>query len=185
MRMSVHDHLRRTLYACLMMILLALPGATPAAAGVETLASAFSAAAPGSGYDTMLVLDGANIYNGGLTLPPGNHCILGNGATINLQGQSVEAGDGVILDVSGCSLTNGTTGLDFTAGSMGQVECCNFINNYDGLRAWEGSSVTLVSNNFVDNDHYGVYRHEYGGVQNAFNNAWGNAAYDYVYYCPG
>lgn len=185
MRMFSHDHLRRPLSALGVVMLLAVLGATPAAAGVETLSNAFDAASSGSGYDTLLVLDGENIYTGGLTLPPGNHCILGNGAVLNLQGLSVEAGNGVILDVSGCSFTNGVMGLDFTAGSMGHVECCNFIGNNDGLRAWEGSSVTLVSNNFVDNSHYGVYRHEYGGVFNAYNNAWGNAVNDYVYFCPG
>lgn len=185
MRIFTHDHLRRLWRAFWMVVLLALISASPAAAGVEALASAFSAASPGSGYDTMLVLDAANIYTGGLTVPPGNHCILGNGAMVNLQGQSVEAGDGVILDVSGVSFTNGNMGLDFTDGAMGHVECCNFIDNYDGLRAWEGASLTLVSNNFVDNDHYGVYRHEYGAVHNSYNNAWNNAVNDYVYYCPG
>ncbi len=185
MQIFTDNHLRRPLYAFWVVMLLVLLGATPATAGVETLDNAFSAASPGSGYDTLLVLDPANIYTGGLIVPPGNHCIVGNGATLNLQNLSVEVGAGVILDVSGVSFTNGNMGIDFTAGSMGHVECCNFINNYDGLRAWEGSAVTLVSCNFVDNDHYGVYRHEYGGVHNAFNNAWNNATHDYVYFCPG
>lgn len=185
MRMTVRAHHRRLIRAFRMVMLLALLGALPAAAGAAVLSDAFTAASPGSGYDTMLVLDGATIYTGGLSLPAGHHCIMGNGAVINLQGLSVEAGDGVILDVSGCSFTNGNMGLDFTAGSMGHVECCNFINNYDGLRAWEGSSVTLASCNFVNNNHYGVYRHEFGAVHNSFNNAWSNTTNDYVYFCPG
>jgi len=185
MRMSTTDHLRRLWRASWMVLLLALISASPATAAVESLSNAFYAASPGSGYDTMLVLDESTGYTGGLTLPPGTHCIVGNGATINLQGQSVEAGDGVFLDVSGVSFTNGSMGLDFTIGAMGHVECCNFVNNHDGLRVWEGASVTLVSNNFVGNQHYAVYRHEYGAAHNAYNNAWGNAENDYVYYCPG
>lgn len=185
MRMFIHDHPRRPSRGFLAVMLLALLGLATATAGAETLSSVFSAASPGSGYDTMLVLQGGSQYTGGLTLPPGQHCILGNGATINLQGQSVAAGDGVILDVSGLSFTNGSMGLDFTAGSMGHVECCNFVNNYDGLRAWEGASVTLASCNFVGNNHYGVYRHEYASVHNSYNNAFDNTVYDYVYYCPG
>jgi hypothetical protein len=185
MRMFSHDHLRRQLLAFLVVALLTLLGAAPATAGVETLADAFSAASPGSGYDTLLVLDAGTNYTGGLTIPAGNHCILGNGAVVNLQGLSVAAGDGVILDIIGVSFVNGNIGVDFTDGSMGHVECCNFYNNYDGLRAWEGSSVTLVSCNFVNNNHYGVYRHEYAGVYNAFNNAWNNTANDYENISPG
>jgi len=158
---------------------------TPATAGVQTLLDAYTAASPGSGYDTLLVLDPADIYTGGLTLPAGHHCIVGNGALVNLQGGSLLVEDGAALDISGISLTNGTYGLDFVGAAMGHVECCNFIQNTDGLRAWDTASVTLLSNNFVGNSHYGVYRNEYAPVFNAYNNAWNNGSNDYVYFCPG
>jgi hypothetical protein len=176
---------RRRLHAVLVAALLTLLASTPAVAGVSTLLDAFNAASPGSGYDTLVTLDRDTIYTGGLTLPAGNHCIIGNGALVNLQASSVQVGDGVSLDVSGVSFTNGTYGLDISGTGVGHVECCNFINNNDGLRAWDTASVTLLSCNFVDNDHYGVYRYEYALVHNAYNNAWGNTANDYVYYCPG
>ena len=81
---------------------------------------------------TRMIFPSFGVYTGGLNLPAGNHCIVGNGAVINLQGLSVEAGAGVVLDISGVSFTNGNRGIDFTAGATGMVECCNFIDNYAG-----------------------------------------------------
>lgn len=185
MRMFDSIHRRWPVGGLGVMVLLAFSVTVPLSADVMTLTDAFSAASPGSGYDTMLVLDPANTYTGGLVLPAGNHCIVGNGATINLQSGSISAGDGVVLDVSGCSIVNGNNGVSFTGGALGNIECCNFYGNYNGLYVWDTSSVTVVSCNFVNSDHYGVYREEHAIVYNAFNNAWNNADNDYVYYCPG
>jgi len=178
-------HRRCTWGALTVMTLLAFCVAVPSTAEVVTLSDAFSAASPGSGYDTMLVLDSANTYTGGLTLPVGNHCIVGNGATINLQSGSIAAGDDVVLDVVGCSIVNGNNGLSFAGGALGNIESCNFFGNYNGLYVWDTASVTVVNCNFVNSSHYGVYRNEYAIVYNAYNNAWNNTDNDYVYYCPG
>ena len=60
----------------------------------------------------------------------------------------------------------------------------NFCNNYNGVRYWTGTAVTLINNNFVGNTNYGVYRDEYTAYSYAaYCNNYGNALGAYVYLC--
>jgi hypothetical protein len=183
MRLSGWAVLRGAAVPAILLAVLAAPGSFVQAA---TLADAFAAAGPGAGYDTLVVLDPAVIYTGGLTVPAGEHCLVSLGARVDLQSGSVVVEPGACLDVYGCSFARGNIALDYGSGARGEVIHCNFYNNYIGVKFWDGAAVTLINDTFTANTHYGVYRYEYhGGSYITHCDAWGNTDGDYIEFCPG
>ena len=156
------------------------------------LQDAYEKAGPGEGYDKLLVLDPKETYVGSCGVRIGKKsCIRGNGALIDLDGGSVQAGgNGTDLTVSGCCLINaGYYGaINVTDGAKAQVDGNTICksNGIAGVRIWEYSTATIKNNIIWDNAKYGVAKHQNTGTLDIlYNDVDNNKAGNYMYFCPG
>jgi hypothetical protein len=163
-----------------------------AGANAIRLQVAYDKAGSGEGYDKLLVLNAKETYTGGCGVMIGKKsCIRGNGALIDLDGNSVQAGGfGTQLDISGCCLVNaGYYGAVNIAGGAGGTVDGNTIcksNGIAGIRVWEYSTATLKNNVIWGNATYGVAKHQNTGTTNIlYNDVDNNKGGNYSYYCPG
>jgi hypothetical protein len=156
------------------------------------LQDAYEKAGPGEGYDKLLVLDAKETYVGACGVLIGKKsCIRGNGALVNLDGGSVQAGgNGTQLVISGCCFVNaGYFGAVNVADGANALVDGNTIcktNGLAGIRVWEYSTATIKNNVIWGNATYGIAKHDYTGTLNIlYNDVDNNKGGNYMYWCPG
>lgn len=152
------------------------------------LIQAYNNAAPGAGYDRMIVLDPETVYTGGLVIFNEAVCILSAGAQIDLRNSQILVNPTAMLDICGVVVRNGVNNdAALKYGDVGTrwIDHCTFYDNYDGVRFWDNSDMVLTSNIFSYSSHYGVYTHVDAERWMAFNDAWQNTSGNYKEWCPG
>ena len=175
-----------------LLIITACVGVAAAAAFGVTLQTAYDKCGPGDGYDKLLVLDSKVTYTGGCgVLMYKKSCIRGNGALINLDGESIGAGQyGTELTVEECCLINaGYYGAISIQDSASVVANGNSICKSNGVAAiyvWIGSSGTLKNNVIYGSKNYGIAKHQSTGTLNIlYNDVDACSGGNYMYFCPG
>ena len=115
-----------------------------------------------NGYDKYVILDGQEVYQGGIGIYEGTVFIDCNGAVIDLA-----FGNGIwiysdqymfsSLDVKNCSIINGEYyGISYAGNSTGNVINCNFINNDYGIKFYDTSNVYVTNVNFIESSTYAI-----------------------------
>ena len=157
-----------------------------------TLQSAYDQCGPGEGYDKLLVLNPNKVYTGGCgVLMHKKSCIRGNGALVDLDGNSIVVNqNGTELTVEGCCFID--------AGYYGAIKCedygrivvnGNTICKSNGLAAiyvWEGCTGIIKNNIIYGNHTYGIAKHTNTlQLDILYNDVDNNPSGNYMYYCPG
>jgi hypothetical protein len=175
----------------LLIIAACLAIAATTAFGV-TLQSMYEKCGAGEGYDKLCVLDPNVKYTGGCgVLLNKKSCIRGNGALIDLDGNSIQAGQfGTEVTVEGCCLTNaGYYGAINVQDGAKVVVNGNTICKTNGIAAiyvWIGSSGTIKNNIIYGGKTYGIAKHQSTGtLEIMYNDVDNNPAGNYMYFCPG
>jgi len=162
------------------------------AAWAKSLQQAYEEAGPGDGYDKLLILDPQIKYTGGCGVLMGKKsCIRGNGAMVDLDGGSIQAGGtGTQLTITACCLMNGGYygAVNVINGANAVVDgntvCKN--NGLAAIRVWEYSTATIKNNIVWGNKTYGIAKHDYTGtLQILYNDVENNPGGNYMYFCPG
>lgn len=155
-----------------------------------SLDSLYQLAQPGEGYDKLLTLDSFQVYDGGFISENGKKtCVRGFGAIIDLSGatyhQITAAGEGTLLDIERCVIINGAdsiAALDYSDSSSGTIDHLTIVDNYDGVRFWDGEILSLKNSIIVSNSHFGVATNDttlpYFAI--SYNDCWDNEGGNYM-----
>lgn len=150
------------------------------------LQDVYDDAGPGERYDKLLILDPGEIYTGYLGVTPNTSCAIhGNGALILLDPWgSISASGQAKLDIDGCVISGGTTGINYEKGSNSRVENCTIVNNTMGIQCSE-TNVTISNCIITNNSRFGIAHR--GGPEPTilYNNVWNNTSLNYATFCPG
>jgi hypothetical protein len=167
----------------LMFLLLPLCGSLLFA---ETLQQAYNNAAPGLGYDRLILLESNIIYTGGLAITGEKVGIKGLGTVIDLQGDSIFADGASVLDLDGCVIINGGSGLSLQSSASALVTHCTFYNNEIGIRCFSAGGMIEVMNTILaNNTRYGIASCEEISRSLHYMDAYQNLQGNYVEWCPG
>lgn len=151
-----------------------------------SLQGAYDAAGPGQGYDRLVSLEAGEVYTGGLMVDSGARCCIhGNGAVVDLAGESIWAGwFDTVLDVDHCVLTNGYAGITISDFATGSVRNNTICGNRYGVRAWNSDTSLVIENNIIaKNSIYGIYCREFFEPVIQYNDVWENPAGNYIRNC--
>ena len=158
----------------------------------ESLYEVYQNAGPGNGYDKYVVLQQDIIYSGGVNIFEGNVLIEGNGAIIDLEGETGiwVYGDDIIpanVDMEYLTVINGEWyGVFYGGTSTGNITNCNFINNGYGVQLYDFAEIQIKNSYFVENVYYGLAIVTTTPLCHVnYSNAWGNGEESWAENCPG
>jgi len=155
-------------------------------AGAIPLQSAYDVALPGEGFDRLLILDPEQAYTGGMSAQDGVRSLIrGNGAVINLEGESIwGVGHGTVLDIDHCVILNGYSGVFIAEEATGHIRNNTIRGNAYGITSWYGSPDVVIENNIIlENKTYGIYCREFFEPIIQYNAVWGNPGGNYIHSC--
>jgi len=155
-----------------------------------SLDSLYQLAQPGEGYDKLLILDSAQLYEGGFRAEQGKKSgIKGFGAIINLSPGAVHQitakGNGTLLDITRCVIVNGENGqaaLDYCDTASGRIDHLTMVGSYNGIQFWYGESLVLRNSIVVNNSNYGVMTNDSCLTRFliSYNDCWNNQRGNYM-----
>jgi parallel beta-helix repeat protein len=151
-----------------------------------TLEEKFLTSGPGMGYDHLLFLEKDSVYTGGITINSEAVSIKGNGAIIDLAGNTIYVSGLSTFEIDGCVLKNGDNAIYLTGDAKSRITQCTFYGNNNGILC-DGhfGMVEVVNSIFSNNSYYGFACCEETARKLHYIDMYQNALGDYVEWCPG
>jgi len=151
-----------------------------------SLQQMFQASGPGLGYDHLIILEKDSIYTGGLIIIDESVGIKGNGAIIDLTGDSISIQGTAIFDIDACVIKGGYAGLILRSDAASKVTHCTFYGNQFGILCDGHTGYIEVENSiFSNNSSYGFACCEETTRRLRYIDMYQNALGDYMEWCPG
>ncbi len=158
----------------------------PFIVNAATLEDMFLASGPGMGYDYLIILEKDSVYTGGITITDESVGIKGNGAIIDLAGDSISIQGTAVFDIDACVVKRGYAGLVLRSDAASRVTQCTFYNNQFGILCDDHIGMIEVSNSiFSNNAQYGFACCEETSRILNYIDMYQNGLGDYVEWCPG
>ena len=152
----------------------------------KTLQQAYEDAAPGMGYERVILLTPNSIYSGGLTIENETVCIKGHGAIINLERDSILVLGDAKIEIEGCVIYNGDIGLSVLEEASAYIDHCTFYGNDIGIKFYSYQGKIEVVNTIIAFSHrYGFACRKEGEKILHYINCFQNRRGNFVEWCPG
>lgn len=150
------------------------------------LQNIYENAAAGLGYDKLLVLHSDSIYTGGLSITQAKVGIKGHGAIIDLMGGTIAINGNAEIDLDGCIIINGSSGLYASESGTARISQCTFYGNQIGIQFMAPSGMIEVVNSIItQSTKYGFACEESTIRTLHYIDTYNNLQGDYVEWCPG
>jgi len=151
-----------------------------------TLQDVYQSALPGIGYDRLITLNKDSVYTGGITVNNESVGIKGNGALINLNGDSISVIGNAVFEIDACIILNGNSGISLTGDAVGLITHCTFYGNQYGIHCDGHTGKIEVINTIISNSsRYGIATCEETATTLHYIDMYQNLLGDYVHWCPG
>ena len=151
-----------------------------------TLEDMFLTSGPGMGYDHLIILEKDSVYTGGITIVDESVGIKGNGAIIDLSGDTLYATGLAKFDIDGCVIINGFNALVLSGDAISKVSQCTFYGNSIGILCYAHTGMIEVANTiFANHSQYAFACCEETARKLHYIDMYQNALGDYVEWCPG
>ncbi len=143
-------------------------------------------ATAGLGYDKLLILHSDSIYTGGLSITHGKVGIKGQGAIIDLTGGTIAINGNAEIDLDGCIIINGSSGLHASESVTARITQCTFYGNQIGIHFMAASRTIEVVNSIIaQSTQYGFACEESTIRTLHYIDTYNNLQGDYMEWCPG
>lgn len=143
-------------------------------------------AVSGQGYDKLLILHSDSIYTGGLLIAHPKVGIKGQGAIIDLTGGTIAINGNAEIDLDGCIIINGNSGLHAIESVTARITQCTFYGNQIGIHFMAASGVIEVVNTIImRSTQYGFACEESTIRTLHYIATYDNLQGDYMEWCPG
>lgn len=145
----------------------------------------YSTAGPGLGYDRLLILEPDSTYTGGFSANNEKIGIKGYGALINLAGGSISFSGESQLDIDGCVIINGNSGLSIQGNSNSLVTQCTFYGNQIGIHFMSAGCIEVVNAIISNNTQYGFACDETSVCVLHYIDSYQNSQGNFMEWCSG
>ncbi len=133
-----------------------------------------------------MILQSDSIYTGGLSVTHARVGIKGQGAIINLLGGTIAVTGTSEIDLDGCVIINGSSGLYGIESVTARITQCTFYGNQIGIHFMAASGMIEVVNSIISHStQYGFACEESTVRTLRYIATYNNAQGDFVEWCPG
>ena len=151
-----------------------------------TLEQMYQNAGPGLGYERLILLEKDSVYTGGITIDSVSVGIKGNGAIIDLAGDSISVNGNVVFDMDACVIKGGYAGLVLRGDATSKISHCTFYGNQFGVLCDGHTGMIEMVNSIISNSlEYGFACCEETARKLHYIDMYQNGQGDYVEWCPG
>jgi len=153
--------------------------------GTTNLQQVYSDALPGLGYDRLLILHPDSIYSGGISVTNEKIGIKGYGAIIDLAGDSIHVFGQSQIDIDGCVIINGSSGLAAHGNVNSLITQCTFYGNQIGVHFMSSGCIEVVNTIISNNSRYGYACDETSVCILHFIDSYQNTQGNFMEWCSG
>lgn len=153
--------------------------------GSTSLQQIYSDALPGLGYDRLLVLQPDSVYTGGILVTNEKVGIKGYGAIIDLGGDSIHVTGESQIDIDGCVIINGGSGVTAHGTVNGLITQCTFYGNQIGIHFMSSGYMEVVNTIISNNSRYGYACDETSVCILHYIDSYQNSQGNFMEWCSG
>jgi len=151
-----------------------------------SLEDIFQAAQPGMGYDRLIILEKDSLYTGGISIYNESVGIKGNGAIIELNGDSISVKGKSRIEIDGCVIKGGYASLVLRDDASCYLSHCTIYGNQYGIYATRHYGLVEIINTIISNNSvYGIAISEETARKLSYINMYQNSLGNYYEYCTG
>lgn len=153
--------------------------------GSISLQQIYSDALPGLGYDRLLVLHPDSVYTGGISVINEKIGIKGYGAIIDLGGDSIYVNGESQIDIDGCVIINGGSGVAAYGHVNGLITHCTLYGNQIGIHFMSTGCMEVMNTIISNNSRYGYACDETSICLLHYIDSYQNIQGNFMEWCPG
>lgn len=150
-----------------------------------TLQQIYLNASPGLGYDRLMILHPDSIYTGGISVLNEKIGIKGYGAIVELNGDSIFVDGESQIDIDGCVIINGNSGLAAHGSTNSLITHCTFYGNVIGIHFMSAGAIEVVNTIIANNSRFGYACDETSVCVLHYLDSYQNTQGNYMEWCSG
>lgn len=150
-----------------------------------TLQEVYTNSLPGLGYDRLLILNADSVYNGGISINNETVGIKGNGAIIDLNSDSIYVFGESQIDIDGCVIINGKSGLAAHGIVNGLISHCTFYGNEIGIHFMSDGMIEVVNTIISNSTRFGYACDETSTCILHYIDSYQNTQGNFMEWCSG
>ena len=150
-----------------------------------TLQQVYQTAAPGLGYDKLMILHPDSVYSGGISITDEKVGIKGYGAIIDLNGDSISVDGESQIDIDGCVILDGGSALAAHGSTNALISQCTFYGNEIGIHFMSAGFIEVVNTIISNSTRYGYACDETSVCVLHYLDSYQNTQGNYMEWCSG
>jgi len=150
-----------------------------------TLQQVYQNAVPGLGYDRLMILHPDSMYTGGISVLNEKVGIKGYGAIIDLNGDSIFVDGESQMDIDGCVIINGNSGLAAHGSANALITHCTFYGNVIGIHFMSAGCAEVMNTIIAYSTLYGYACDETSVCVLHYLDSYQNTQGNYMEWCSG